>query len=364
VSAVYLSLLIENLRGIKRLQVEGLRRINLIVGRNNSGKSSVLEALLLLGGGTSPFLPSTLGKLRGQVQGPGSPDPVWRPLFRNLDPQLPIVVRGGSPQDGKSTSLTIRATEMTALEIGAGLRVPGEGGIASTMQDSSISRLTFEYMEFRDGQGSGMTTSAAYNAQSGNIEVQPSAWPNLVRTTLLSARFFPSLSRSSELFSHLVKTRQEKHVIQAARLVEPAIQRVEVLSEPGGPVLYVDLGLEALIPLAVCGEGFVRLFSIVIELIAARDGALLIDEVDNGLHYSVMPELWKLLGDLVEKHNVQIFATTHNDDMMRSALEAFAGTEGTLGLFRIDKRGDAHVMVSYSDEAMEAVREVPFEVRG
>ena len=50
--------------------------------------------------------------------------------------------------------------------------------------------------------------------------------------------------------------------------------------------------------------------------------------------------------------------------MMRSALEAFAGKEGMLGLFRIDRRGDRHVMVGYDDEAMEAVLEVPFEVRG
>jgi AAA15 family ATPase/GTPase len=152
--------------------------------------------------------------------------------------------------------------------------------------------------------------------------------------------------------------------MDAVRLVERAVQRIEVLSEPGGPLLYVDLGLESLIPLAVCGEGFVRLFSIVVELIASRKGVLLIDEIDNGLHYSVMPNLWKLLRVLVEKHQVQLFGTTHNDEMMRSALEAFAGTEGTLGLFRIDQRGDRHLMVGYSDEALEAVRDVPFEVRG
>jgi AAA15 family ATPase/GTPase len=142
------------------------------------------------------------------------------------------------------------------------------------------------------------------------------------------------------------------------------VQRVEVLSEPSGPSIYLDVGLDALVPIAVCGEGMVRLFSIVLELIASRGGVLLIDEIDNGLHYTVMPTLWKLLGELVEKHNVQVFGTTHNDDMMRSALEAFAGRAGLLGLFRIDKRGDRHVVVASSDEAMQSVREVPFEVRG
>ena len=50
--------------------------------------------------------------------------------------------------------------------------------------------------------------------------------------------------------------------------------------------------------------------------------------------------------------------------MMRSALEGFSGTEDMLGLFRIDKRGERHVMVSYSEEAMKGILEDHFEVRG
>ena len=107
-----------------------------------------------------------------------------------------------------------------------------------------------------------------------------------------------------------------------------ASKRIEVLSEPSGPSIYLDIGLDTLVPLAVCGEGMVRLFSIILELVASRNGVLLIDEIDNGLHYSVMPKLWELLGELVEKHQVQVFGTTHNDDIMRSALEAFAGQRG------------------------------------
>ena len=70
------------------------------------------------------------------------------------------------------------------------------------------------------------------------------------------------------------------------------------------------------------------------------------------------------LDALAEKHQVQVFGTTHNDDIIRSALEDFVDKEGTLGLFRIDKRGDRHVMVAYSDEAMKGVLEDHFEVRG
>ena len=148
------------------------------------------------------------------------------------------------------------------------------------------------------------------------------------------------------------------------KIIAPNLQRIEVVSESIGPSIYLDIGQDALVPLTVSGEGMVRMFSIILELISSRNGVLLIDEIDNGLHYTVMPKFWKLLGALVEKHDVQIFATTHNDDMMRSALEGFSGTEGMLGLFRIDKRGERDVMVSYSEEAMKGILEDHFEVRG
>lgn len=95
-----------------------------------------------------------------------------------------------------------------------------------------------------------------------------------------------------------------------------------------------------------------------------QNGVLLIDEIDNGLHYSVMKEFWEKLDELAKQLNVQIVATTHNEEMMRLALNVFADKPGTLGLFRIDRKEDRHVFTVYDDEAMKAVAEYDFEVRG
>ena len=130
------------------------------------------------------------------------------------------------------------------------------------------------------------------------------------------------LPRSGSLcaaFSSLLKKKQDRDVMDGLKIIAPDLQRIEVVSESIGPSIYLDIGLDTLVPLTVCGEGMVRMFSIILELISSRNGVLLIDEIDNGLHYTVMSKLWKLLGALVEKHDVQIFATTHNDDMMRLA---------------------------------------------
>jgi len=358
---VYSRITIKNFRGIESLEAVGLRRINLIVGRNNCGKSTLLEALFLLGGATNPKLPATLGQLRGQQWGERYPDPVWRSLCRDLNPKIPVEIVGQWDEEQRERTLRIRAIEESSSADGYGPSSRGQGGVAVATQSSVVNRLELRYT---DARGEEITTTAIFDPTTGELRASPQNRADFIRTTLLSARAYPNPALDAQQFSSLLKRKLDRDIVEALRIIEPNVQRTEVLSDATGPSIYLDVGLDALVPLAMCGEGLVRLFSIILELIASSGGVLLIDEIENGLHYTVMPTLWKLLGELVEKHNVQVFGTTHSDEMMRSALEAFAGTAGVLGLFRIDKRGDQHVMVSYSDEAMQSVREAPFEVRG
>ena len=357
---MYSRLAIRNFRGIKSLDAQGLRRINLIVGRNNSGKTTFLESLFLLGGATHPLFPTTLGQLRGQRLGGGHADPLWRPLFTSSDPRVPVKISGRWANERHDRILKMEALEVSSYADTYEEPFGGEGGIAASTQDFVIGGLKLRYTT---SSGNELVTNAIFDPKTGNIDAPSKDRDDFVRTTMLSARAYSSLARDAQQFSFLLKIKEEKDVIDGLHIIEPKVQRTEVLSEPSGPSIYLDIGLDALVPLAVCGEGVVRLFSIIVELIASRNGVLLVDEIDNGLHYSVMPELWALLGELVAKHQVQVFGTTHNDDLIRSALTVFAEREGVLGLFRIDQRGDEHVMVGYSDEAMEAVREVPFEAR-
>jgi hypothetical protein len=201
--------------------------------------------------------------------------------------------------------------------------------------------------------------------QLQNVYHGPGTAFEVIPATFLSARTYPDPSRSASRFSQLIRSKQDREVLQAVQLIEPAVQRIEVLStEPEGPSVHLDLGLDTLIPLGVCGEGLVRLFAVTVELISARGGVLLIDELDNGLHHSVLPGLWALLASACQRYGVQLFATTHNEELLLSALGAFAVAPGELGLFRIDRRDGRHTVAAYDAEMQEAVREHHFEVRG
>src|SRR4051794_38313293 len=187
---MYSCMTITNFRGIESLNAEGFRRINLILGRNNAGKTSLLEALFLLGGSTNPLYPTSLGQLRGQRWGGASPDRVWRPLFRNLNPRTPIEIKACLPGEIRERTLKIEALEVTTFADSQGTAVGWEAGVASTTQDFSIGGLKLRYT---DSTGSEVFTHAIFDPRSGNIDAPSKDREDFVRTTMLSARAYSSL---------------------------------------------------------------------------------------------------------------------------------------------------------------------------
>jgi hypothetical protein len=353
---MYTQLSIRNLRGIDSLTLSGLRRVNLIVGKNNAGKSTLLEAIFLMSGAMNPELAATIGYLRGQRLGPASADSLWRPLFKSLS-------HGNQIELSWHNELSEHRLQITAVPArsDAATNAMVDFGVASVTSEFFIGGLNYVYKT----DGRSVTAKAVFDSKSGNIELPGDEHRALMPATFLSARSYSNLTHDAQQFSVLLKGKNEIPVVEALRIIEPRIQRVEVLSEPAGPAVYVDVGSSELIPLAVCGEGTVRVFSIVLAMLTtSRYGVLLIDEIDNGLHFSVMDSFWSLVSELTEKYNVQLFGTTHNEDIIRSAIPAFASNDASLGVFRIDRRGDQHIVASYDDESLQAVMSEHFEVRG
>lgn len=355
---MYSSLDIENFRGLRKVSFSNLKRVNLLVGRNNAGKTSVLEALYLMTSATNPISAMTISQLRGQRFGGESIDSVWRPLFRDLDVKNPIRFGGSWIGERAERELVITGLPVTSyVEIQESQR---SVGVASSDSEFTIGGLCFTY---ENARGQALITKAIYDPATERIEAPSLERDDLVRSTFVSARSYPSLARDAQQFSYLLKTKREGEVLEALRIVEPRLQRIEVISEASGPSVYIDIGLESLVPIAVSGEGFVRLFSIIVELTGSRGGVLLIDEIDNGLHHSVMEELWVLMGEMAERHDVQVFGTTHNDEMIRSSLRQLNHLQGGIGLYRLDVVTSGHSVVEYDSESIEGVLDGRFEVR-
>lgn len=355
---MYETIKIRNFRGIRQLDIDDLARINVLLGKNNAGKTSVLESMFLLCGGTNPSFPNAIAAYRGQRTMNVLPDNVWRPLFHQMDPGNPIHIQSRWTGERADRQLQIEATLQGAspeMDTGTGV------GTATYDDELTIESLTLNYTDANDR---GYRTKAKYDAQRRGLDVLPIDRDDFVRCQFLSARSYPAMDRDARQFSHLVRIKQQHEIEEALRIIEPRVQRVELLAEYGGSSIYVDLGLPSLIPLAACGEGFVRFFSIIVEITSCRQGVLLIDEIDNGLHYSVMEKLWKLLGRMSEQHDVQVIATTHNEELISSAVEALSDNLESFAVYRIDRGNAGHIAARYDAETLPAVRDAHFEIRG
>jgi len=138
---------------------------------------------------------------------------------------------------------------------------------------------------------------------------------------------------------------------------------IVVLATGEGSLLCDDVGLREMIPLPLVGDGMVRLASIVLAIASAPGGVVLVDEVENGLHYSVMEKVWRAIGEAAQSQDVQIFATTHSFECIGAACDAFAETPGHFRLFRLERGQERIVSVEYDIETARTALVHGMEVR-
>jgi len=132
----------------------------------------------------------------------------------------------------------------------------------------------------------------------------------------------------------------------------------------GELVIHGDVGLARLIPVPFLGEGMRRVLAMVLALANAAGGVLLIDEVENGIHHSVMKDVWRVIAQAAEQHGVQVFATTHSYECIQAAHEAFSQREPyDLRLYRLDRAGSEISVAAYDQDVLEYATEMLHEVR-
>ena len=157
-------------------------------------------------------------------------------------------------------------------------------------------------------------------------------------------------------------------ILECLRKVDPRIKRLITIQNPPTPMVYVDVGLSRPVPMGFLGDGIGRLLSMALAFHNARDGAILIDEVENGIHYSKLEAIWERIDWLSREFNVQVFATTHSYECVKAAHAAFKHAEldddfSLMRLQRNHKTGQIEIIVYDDNEALDYAMEYEREVR-
>ena len=155
---------------------------------------------------------------------------------------------------------------------------------------------------------------------------------------------------------NLARLRRRKHgglLLEALQVVDSRLQSIEDNASSGAPMIWADVGLPELLPLPVMGNGLTHVARLVLGATEVQNGVLLVDEIENGLHYSVLPDVWRAVSKAAERYNVQVFATTHSFECVQAAHTAL-GPDG-FRLHRLEAVGGRIRCVTYGDDAIEGV---------
>ena len=344
---------IQNYRVFNDLKIDQLSRINLIAGKNNSGKTSLLETIFLLAGGGNPQLAINPNIIRGVEPGAAVPQAMvhtfWKHLFSEMDTSSPVKITGHYAPLGQLILEIAKERPRT-------IKIPLERtGRISLETLSSEQSLVFHYNDSKDQQIEGQISmkGQGFEVKQGDTEIPFPA-------TLLQSR----TGSDKEDAIHLGVLRKQKQghlLLEALRVIEPRLQSIEDNSASGTPMIWGDIGLPELIPLSVMGEGMTRVARMVLAISAAPDGVILVDEIENGLHHSVLPKVWQAVDTTAKQFKTQVFATTHSFECIEAAHEAL-GADGFL-LHRLEASETENRCVTYEPEAISAAMRHYMEVR-
>lgn len=310
------SLEIQGFRGFQYLRIEELQRVNLIVGKNSVGKTSLLEALWLYA-----------SNWHGQVE---------LSILRGRD---------------EERQLTYDATKMD--------------------YQSSVRHLFWGYPSLNSGDKSSISIGSVgsipmtFTTQDGSKDGSYHDHVIIPTGGLLPREI-------EQAWDAIALTDRQDYLLQALRIIQTNIVDVNMIASQtragdyvGRRVPFVRVErINVPVPLRSLGEGMMRLFVLALGLVNAENGFLLIDEIESGLHYSIQSEMWRLMFTVARQLNIQVFATTHSWDCIEGFQHIIGQEANEDGLvIRLEKYGDNIISTLFDKRRLSIATNELIEIR-
>jgi len=359
---MYKKIKIENLRGIKQLEIDDLRQFNLIVGENNSGKTTILEGLWLLVGGSNPDIP-----LRANVFRDLSIISQYslKPLFNKLDVNSNIKLSGEFENPKHYRQLIIKPNmESIALREKETKEAIVETEYSTSGIEPIMNGLVLDFYSGDEDKKLKKIKSSFIMAPEGIKFDRPEGYKEYLHAVYLNPKNMSGKDLVNR-FDINQKAKKIDKIIEILVKMEPSVKDLSLGVEG---IIYADIGLPDLIPVNALGAGFLKFLSILLAVIEKPNSILIIDEIENGLYPTSQNILWDSILSLAKESDVQIFATTHSLECIRAFNSSYSriikNTESDkIRLFRIEKKADDFRVMKYNYKTLEAAIDRGWEVR-
>jgi AAA15 family ATPase/GTPase len=297
------SIHIQNFRCFEEFQLEGFGRVNLIGGMNNAGKTALLEGILL-GADQDPETIVAVKELRYSIDcyhESESKDTYWDDFFYNREKSREIDIAITAKNDN-----VLRVNYKTLPK-----RFMSESNMLCTLYANQQRFYSGEIKLARNNES--FFTEKEYNESLdlGKFDVR-------IITTIPPSNFRENIVSN---YSRIELEGGEDYFLKAFQLIDKSIIGVKIVVL-GEPNLYLRKEGTGFMPIDLFGDAILKVARYINGFIETPNNILLIDEIENGIHYANQPKVWETIFKLAEEFNVQIFATTHSKEMATAFAEA------------------------------------------
>jgi len=345
-----------NFRGLQKLTLSNLEQITLISGKNNAGKSSILEGIFLFIDHLSPESFRKICYFRGL---PTTLDQstLWDPIFYHLDSELPI-----------SISVDLDNTPNELRYFRENNFVPADEDkrssdvwtpfISSTKSTYSL-KFVFTADDYTEEGLFAINSSGMLLKTPPASEIKPLPFVQYINALIIT-----NDHAITEWFGKLELQGKKEQVINILKKLDPSISDISTIALKGQTQLYAKMN-DKLMPLKLAGEGLNKLLFIILAIIENPDSFILIDEIENGFHYSMYSSLWRVIAAAARENNCQIIATTHSYECIEGAIDGIneVDMQDQFCLYRIEKNRDRNKAFRYSGSMLRSAIDSSLEVR-
>ncbi|WP_316826228.1 AAA family ATPase [Pedobacter miscanthi] len=296
---------ISNFRGIKHLEIDDLKMVNVFLGKNNVGKTSILEAIFISLGSQNPRVAVTIDNFRNLLHNDTED---FRFIFYELNYNNELNIKTFYEENGLEKSLRITPNHVRIYNS----ILENQNSISSLAANTDYDKIPVTGIkmnyESKKRHAKKESSIATIELEALNqYKLTPSKLVETNRAVLVTGNI-QMLSLTPKL-DKLIINKQEGKLIEFLKLVDSSIQGIALGSNG---MILCDTGFGKRYPLNLLGEGVVKLLSILLAIYDAEGGLVLIDEFSNGLHFTALKSLWKAIFYSAQLNNVQVFLTTHH----------------------------------------------------
>lgn len=354
-------LTIEGFKGFKHIEISRLSRINLLGGRNNVGKTSLLEALFMFHDRLNPQMVLSQLARRGVNSVSFDPESMYAPIFFDYDLTRKISIV--AVVNGYEEKMTIRfnpqyvKASIPASSIRPGKR-PTQIRTNQKPEPSYSLDIIYDNKKIKNQTVHLLMGIDGVDIQTDEVKIEPR------RAIFIGARVSMNPSEDAQRFGQLDITGRQEKVVEFLRIIEPGLKSLSSVATGDTSMIHGDIGLSRKIPVPYMGEGVSRLLSIILAIATSRNGIVFVDEFENGIHYTAMPKIWEAVAKAAREFECQVIGTTHSYECLEAAYQGISGDlRDDFGYIRIDRTDDKTTAKCFDYDLLKVAIDAKMEVR-